>query len=414
MYLFKSSFLKHNGFYKDIDIREMKMLDVLEVFTDGYIELTHTVLTGEFYLKIEDLRRVEIDMLTNLSFHDWLSHNHNKELPAYKKRPTYEMNTIRYADAIGAGFDVNQVGHLLSLSANISKADKVNLLLDKNVANKDFLFKRMLVTVNGYLHRTFKYNDAVNVLGGGETFNNTGINTAGVLSFNDSCDLRQVEITDQLLTRTSSTTPLYEEVLINLGFELTGKSVMMSLGGHLILPGVALSVVNHVTGIIQLKIKKLDVVKMILNSIETISLDDLGVFKTDRGVTYNKVQVNELISDVVMKKYLLLKQSFVIVADCDHIEVDHDNVDITGLPGVYETAEEPVYPMMDSQGVISEYWKSRHEDYWSIRLTDDVTKRFMYKTNIATDNVIINGMSPTHKWYHDDPKFIKIKTINKL
>ena len=414
MYLFKSSFLKHDGFYKNIDIREMKMLEVLEVFTDGYIELTHIILTGVFYVTIEELRRTELDMITNLSFHEWLSHNYNKELPTSKIKPNYDIHIIQYADAIRSGFDVDQVGHLLPLEANISKADKVNLLLNKNVANKDVLFKRMLVSVNGFLHRTFKYNNGVNVVGGGETFNNTGINTAGVLSFSESCNLQQVGIVESMIARATSTTPLYEEVLINLGFDLSGKSVMFSLGGHLVFPGTALTIVNHVTGIIQLKIKKLDVVKMIMNSVDSLNLDDLGVFKIDRNVSYNKVQVSELISDVVMRKYLLLKQSFVIVADCEHIEVDYDNVNVTGLPGVYETLTEPMYPMMDSQGVISEYWKTRHETYWSLRLTDDVTKRYMYKTNINTDNVVVNSSSPTHRWYHDDPKFVKIKTINKL
>lgn len=414
MYLFKSSFLKHEGVYKDIDVSGMRMSKVMEVFTDGYIVLTHTILTGTFYLKIEDLRRTDLDMITTLSFHEWLSHNHNKELPASKNKPIYDIHTIQYADAIRSGFDVNQVGNLLPLDANISKADKVNLLLNKNIASKDVLFKRMLVSVNGYLHRTFKYNNGVNVVGGGETFNNTGVNTAGVLSFSESCNLQQLAITETMITRATSTTPLYEEVLINLGFDLSGKSVMLSLGGHLILPGSALSVVNHVTGIIQLKIKKLDVVKMIMNSVESLNLDDLGVFKIDRAISYNKVQVEELISDVVMKKYLLLKQSFIVVAECEHIEVDYDDVSITGLPGVYETSDEPIYPMVDSQGVISEYWKTRHETYWSLRLTDDVTKRYMYKTNINVDNAIINSMSPTHKWYHDDPKFLKIKTVNKL
>ena len=414
MYLFKSSFLKHEGVYKDVDISGMKMSKVMEVFTDGYIELTHTILTGNFYLTIEDLRRTDLDMITTLSFHEWLSHNHNKELPTLNVKPVYDTHVIQYADAIRSGFDVDQIGHLLPLNANISKADKVNLLLNKNVANKDVLFKRMLVSVNGFIHRTFKYNDGVNVVGGGETFNNTGINTAGLLSFSDSCNLQQLPISETMITRTTSTTPLYEEVLINLGFDLSNKSVMLSLGGYLIFPGTALSVVNHETGIVQLKIKKLDVVKMIMNSVSSLNLDELGVFKIDSNLTYNKVKVEELISDVVMKKYLLLKQSFIIVAECEHIEVDYDNVSITGLPGVYETLDEPMLPMMDSQGVISEYWKTRHETYWSLRLTNDITKRYMYKTNINTDNIVISGISPTHKWYYDDPKFIKIKTINKL
>lgn len=413
MYLFKSSFLKVDNVYKNVDLTDTLMSVLLDNFSDGYITLTHTILSGTFYITLENLRNTEFEMLTNLSFHGWLSLNHDKELPTTSEIPKYTRNIIKYSDSVQAGFEINQVPEYMSIDANTSKADKTDLALDKNIADKEVLYKRMLVSVNGFIHRTYKYNNKVMVYGGGETFNNTGINTVGLLSFYDSCDLMQLPIDDVMIARTNITTPLYQEVLLNVGMSLFNKSIILSLGGYLVFVGKAMEVINHETGIIKLKIEKLDIIKLILNSVGVINLDSLGVFNVTNKIDYNKVKVEDVLSDIAIQNYLLLKQSFIIIADCDHIEIDFSDVGITGLPGVYETKDEPSLPMLDSRGVISEYWKTRCEDTWSIRLTSDITKRYMHKTNLNIDNVVINSMSPTHKWYHDDPRFLSICTLIK-
>ena len=173
-------------------------------------------------------------------------------------------------------------------------------------------------------------------------------------------------------------------------------------------------VVNPETGIIMVKLIKLDLVKMLLNSVGKIDLDTLGIFAANKSITYNKVRIEDIKSDICVKKYMTIPQSFVIVADTECIQTDYTELSVTGLPGVYESKTEPVYPVVNSQGLMPEYWKAKNEEDWSLRLTDDVTKRRMYQTNIDIDNVVINGMSPTYKWYHDDPRYLKITVTSKV
>lgn len=416
MYVFKNSFLRAKASrdgYQNIDITNVVMGDILENYVDGYITLTHRQINGTFYLTLDNLRKAEVPMVTTMTFNQWVAYNHAVELPTVSIKPKYVQAEVMYSDAIYANFKVDRVGRYLPLNANISNADRVDLLLRKNIPNKNDLYTRIITTVDGFAHRIFPHEDGVAIAQGGETFNNTGINTVGVLSFSNACKLTQYEIKENMITPSSSTSPLYQELLINLGTSLHNKTVILSIGGHLFINKGVGEVVNAETGIIMVKLYKLDLVKMMLNSVGKINLDSLGIFKPSEGATYNKVRVEDIISDICVKKYMMLSQSFVIVADTECIQTEFEDVGVTGVPGSYETNYEPQYPIINSQGLLPEYWKSKIGDYWSIKLTSDITKRYMFKTNIDTDNVLVNSISPTYKWYHDDPKFMRIIVTTK-
>lgn len=417
MYVFKSSFLKAkqtNDGYMNIDIKLLKMSDIVENYLDGFITLTHTQLRGTFYLTMDALRASDLPLNNAHTFNQWLTHNHDKQLPVIDKEPRYTQGVVRYGDAFLSGFRVDQIAPQMTPNANTSKSDKKDLLLLKGLSDKNALYKRTLVSVNGFLHRSESHESGLAVVSGGDTFNNTGINTCGIYSFYNACDIKQYPITAVMITPTSSTTPLHHEVLINLGVPLLNKSVLMSIGGYLITSDTVVEIVNAEAGIIILKLKRLDLIKMILDSVNTITLDALGVFQATRNVTYNKVRPEDIKSDVVIKKYLQLPQSFVIVADCDSLQINYEPVNVTGLPGVYEFHREPLLPMVSSKGRLYEYLKDGADDLWSIRVQDDITKRYLYKTNIDTDNLMVNAMSPTYKWFHDDPRLLKITAVTKL
>lgn len=417
MYVFKSSFLRAKNSrdgYKDVNLASVLMRDVVENYTDGYIVLSHTQLTGTFYLTIDNLRSTNIPMYIDRTFNQWLTINHDVDFNVPKVKPVYKQETVAYSDAIKADFKIDRVGRYLPVTAVTSDLDKVDLLLRKNIPNRNELYTKVIATVNGFTHRVFPHEDGIALANGGETFNNTGINTVGILSFSKACTISQHEITENMLTPSTSTTPLYKELIINLGMPLINKTIMVSIGGHLMINNGVADIVNAETGIILVKLGKIDLVKMIFNSVGKINLDPLGVFATNRGITYNKVRVNDLQSDICVKKYMTLPQSFVIVADTQCIQIDYIDVETTGLPSVYESKQEPIYPLVSSQGLLPEYWKIRGEDHWSIRLYDDVTKRKMYLTNISYDNEVVNSISPTYKWFHDDPKFMKITATHKV
>ena len=417
MYVFKSSFLRakdsRDG-YQNINITNTLMSSLLEDFVDGYMTLTHTQIRGTFYLTIDALRQAQVPMVTTMTFNQWVTHIHDKELPISKVAPKYKQGKVIYSDAFRADFKVDRVGRYMSVDANISNADKVDLLLRKNIPNRNDLYTKVVATVNGFAHRVFSHEDGIALDGAGTTFNNTGVNTCGILSFFDACSVRQYRIEESMIAPTSSTIPLHHELLINLGQPLHNKSVILSIGGYLFVNKGIGEVINPEAGIIMVKLIKLDLIKMLLNSVGKIDLDPLGVFTLNKTIDYNKVRVDDIKSDICVKKYMTLPQSFVIVADTECIQTDYRELSVTGLPGVYESKEEPIYPIVNSQGVISEYWKTSNENGWAIRLNGDVTKRRIYQSNLEVNHDIINSISPTYKWYHDDPKYLEITVTSKI
>lgn len=416
MYIFKSSFLRAKNSkdgYQNVNIAVMQMSAVLDNYIDGYIVLTHTQLQGTFYMTVSKLRSNNVPMYTDMIFNRWLQQNNTIDLNLTKIKPEYTQSTVEYSDAIKAAFAIDRVGRYMSVDANISNADKVDLLLRKNIPNKNELYTRIVATVNGFAHKVFAHEDGIALAGGGRTFNNTGINTVGILSFSNACTINQYAITEDMITQTNTTIPLANELLINLGMSLVNKSIMLSIGGYLFINKGVGEIINPETGIILVKLDQLDVVDMIINSVGIIDLTALGVFADNKALTYNKVRVNDIKSDVCIRKYMSLEQSFIIVADTECIQTEYINVSVTGIPGTYESTKEPTYPLIDSKGLLPEYWKIRSEDYWSIKLTDDVTKRRIHKSNIDYNNKTINSISATHAWYHDDPKFMKITVTSK-
>lgn len=416
MYIFKNSFLRASNSisgYTDVNLTNLKMFNVLNDYVDGYIVLTHTHLMGTFYLELSALRGAQLPLDTNMTFNEWLSHNYSRELPTASKKPSYIQNEVIYTDAFFGNFTVNRVAEHKPVNANVSDADRVNLLIQKNIPNPKELYRRTLVSVNGFMHRTEPSEGGINVVSGGNTFNNTNVNTVGIISFANCCDLRQRAIEVNMITPTTSTNPLYHELLIHLSEPLTDKSIMISIGGHLFVSKGVCEIVNHEAGIVLVKLHKLDIVSMLLNSVRKIDLGPLGVFASSERVDYNKVRVEDILSDVCIKKYMTLPQSFIIIADAICVQTKYHDLDITGLPGTYETSREPTAPMINSQGQLCEYWKIRQSGNWIVKLADDVTKRYIGDTNIDTNNVIVNSINPTGDWYHDDPKLMQIITTSK-
>lgn len=416
MYIFQSSFIATKDFkdgYRNIDLRNTLMSDILSDYLDGYLTFTHLQLRGTFYMSLEELRATTAPMVTTMTLTQWLTYLGSVNLGLSKDKPIYHQRDVMFSDAARANFKVDRVGRHLPLNANISNADRVDLLVRKNVPNQVNLYKRMLCTVNGYLHRTYIHSEGVGIDSGGETFNVSGINTVGILSFEKACDVRQVAIVDDMITPTSSTIPLYNDALVNLRTNLTGKTVIICIAGIMYINSGVLNVVNPEAGIISLKLSKLDIPGILLRTVGNINLDALGVFTEDKSVNYNKLRLSDVTSDICIRKLLTLPQSFAIILDADYVQTTFSNVNVTGLPSTYESRDEPTDPMVSSYGLIYDYWKIKAEDHWSIKLSSDVSKRHMYKSNISYTNTIINGISPTHSWYYDDPKLMKITVTSK-
>lgn len=416
MYVLKSCFLNKRNTeesYQNYDITNFTLGEIFNTFTDGYFVLTNTKLKGIFYLTLESLRTTSLQIVNNLTLQDWFSLNQKHELNTTKIKPKYNVGAVRYSDAFLAGYKVNRVGRQMPVDANISNADRIDLYLEKNTVKSSELYRNALFSVSGFIHRHKTHENGVVLLNAGETFNNTKRNTVGVLSFKECGKILPIEITEDMVLNSSTTIPLVYELLINTKMDLTGKSVMLVLAGHPIVNNSIIEKVTDESGIVKVRTKKLRLLDLIMNSVGKINLDSLGVFLDQRQSVLNKVNVNDIYSDICITKLFTLPQTFLVIVDADALYVDRKAVHTTGLPTVYDYHEEPQYPLITSRGLIQEYWKQYSPWGWLVKTTDDIERFKITETNIKTNQSVVNNMSYTTAWYHDKPEFYIIKSVTK-
>lgn len=416
MYIYQRSYLKQKGSgagYVDVDVSRVTMRAILQNYLDGYLVLKHTQLTGTHYLTISALRGTSVPIDLNRTLEGWFNSIYDKALPTILKEPQYRQSVVSYSDGISAGFDINRVGRYLDVDANISDADKVDLQFKKTVVSVPELYQHMLVSVGGFMHRCEVSNNAIAAIGAGKTFNQSGINTTGVYSFYSCCSIKQIGLTEDMLGLKTPTTPLNEALVINVGESLINKSVLICIGGYLLLDQSIVSVPSAETGVVVVDTSKLDLIKMMYHSVDTIDLSAIGLFKSESVKNY-PVRMNEILSDVSLKKYYTLDQSFVVILDAPTVSVAKKVVSRTGLPSVYETKDKPRLPLVSSVGILQEYLKIPQQDMWTLRLRSSVTKRYAYHTNLELPDTMINALSATNDWYMDDPKLVAITITKKL
>lgn len=416
MYKYESSFLKtRKGNYKNHDILHMKMKDIMSEFVDGYIVLSHSIFKGTHYLTMEALRSAKVIMSTEADFHTWLGLNARLELPTVKEQPEYQFGVVKYADAFYAGFKVNMIGRNKTVKDNIPASDMIDLYLEKNVSDKRKLYRNLLVTVNGFIHRTVPHENGIAVLHGGETFMNCGYNTVGILSFANAPELKQVPITENMIVTRGQINPIKESIVLKLPETLVGKKVLFVLGGILLTDDRIIDILSYEESIVKINLKHLDLIKMMYNAVGSINLEPLGVFPTETISQARKLRVNEVLSDIVLKKFLTLSQSFFVVLEADHVEMNLTPLNETDLPDYYEIeGRELDLPLVTSTGRLPEYWKRKYGDDYGINVSHDITKRRMKDWNVDYHNETVNSISPTYKWFHDKPYILEIKTVKKL
>lgn len=417
MYVLKSCFLKKRDSeesYQNYDISRFTLGQIFNTFTDGYFVLTHTKLRGTFYITLEKIRTTDLQLIDTMTLSQWFSHNQKYALDTAKTPPVYKHGVVRYSDAILAGYNIERIGRRMPRDSNISNADRIDLYLEKKGVKPIDLYNYALFSVAGFIHRHYPHEDGVCLLNGGETFNLTKVNTVGVMSFKDCGKIRPVEIKTDMIYNSSSTVPLTHEILIKTDEDLTGKSVMLVLAGHPIVSNAIIEKVTDESGIVKIRTKKLRLLDIILNAVGRINTDDLGVFLDKRSTVLNKVNVNDIYSDICITRLFTLPQTFLVLVDTDNLGMDRVAVSTTGLPTVYDYHEEPQYPLITSRGLIQEYWKQMSPWGWIVKTTDDIEKFKLYQTNLTKYHDVINNSSYTYRWYHDKPEFIMIRSTTKL
>lgn len=383
MYSYVNSVLRASGKnqgFKEVDISLMLLGEVYKKYVDGYIVVNNPTLSpNPIYVNLALLKRSSV-LFYNLAFETWLSAINNTILPTYTTPPVYTRKDILFADARQARYDI-QVYNGTDAS------------LYKENIDYDLMATGLLSTVNGFFHINHSIEETLIVKDAAKSMRMANSSHIGLVNFAALGVLSQHPITVDMIGSLASNIPLKQSVLLETGFDLNNKTVMVSIGGYLHVADRVIDVLNSDLGLIRLNMEYLSLARRYMEMKDNIDLSSLGL-STGYGKTH-AVNVAELESDSTITAILLLSQSFICILDAPIVTVESITTAIPHTALHHEFPVEPKYPLLSPSGRVIEYWSSNQRGRWILSTSPVVYRNFNYETTEWGINRAITNTADT-------------------
>lgn len=307
-----------------------------------------------------------------------------------EKLPNAKVGYVKYNHAIAAGYhiELDKAGYVLPTGTTNDL--KTDLKLSRPEAETDFqmMADYCLFSVNGMLHRPDF--DGVNafVKGGGTSVQVAKNNQVGIYSFRDVGKITVMKITEDMIVTPQGFSSLSERVAIKIPAQYKLGAFVMSIGGYLTTPHQA-SCWAGGDNTIYLDVKQLSMLERVLESRDLIDLEPLGLTKS--SVNPRSVNVEELYSDTVIKRWLTLVQSFIVLIDTDNLFYDRRYLRQMRCPGIFTAYQKPEYPLILDQGRLGEYWRIKEDQYWAVTLTDSFRRNYQHRNEVRSSLRDVDG-----------------------
>lgn len=382
MYQYVKAVLKERGKNKtwvETNVSLMTLSQIFSRFVSGHIELTNAVIgPGSFYVDLNALRGDNVRFI-NMNFEDYITAISPHQFPHLATEPVYETKSILFADARQASFKLQRV-YPDDPTHEMESELLTDILVGKDFINVDHLKHRALFTVNGFLHRTVPW-DEENVLikDGGRSVLNSKNQTVGAISFAAIGDLQQIPFTDGMISSVGSRQPLRKAAYINLGVDITNKSVMVSIGGYLHLEDAVVDVVSLNPGVIRVSLDDIDWVRRVFEMRRHIGIDHLQLSESN---TFSRgIVVDELYTDAFARRVLTMAQSFAIVVDTPTLWTEKLLISRSTFGCFHESPTEPLYPLVTQSGRMLDYWYRNENGNWVLDIDPTMVRDYLYRTS---------------------------------
>lgn len=360
--------------WKQIDISNITLNDLFINFKTVLALLTDPYMDEPEVFDIEAIRVTHSGV--NLTFNQFLIENDDSTLPTRAGSLDIKSVTAKYADAYRAGYSVNLISQTGVLDSQEPKEDKTWLILQKEGLDYDLFTKHCLTMVNGFFHLCEANSDGAFIKEGAVSNRICGQSTVGIVSFKGISELKQIPITLDMI-KPQADNPLHFRAVIDVGEDVTNKTVLLVVGGYLVLPG---------TGVFSLESESRLLIDFNNYSIpnrffESNNYLDYSSFVLDTPSTNSEQYIlDELYGDEFIKSLLTMPQSFIVILDNPDVYFEQEHVRVSPMPGIYTSYVKPEYPLFVGQGMAANYWYTHQKPYWSINTIDGLRHRRQYNT----------------------------------
>lgn len=414
MYRYHGSLVKERGprgRWKAQDVGAIPFITLHDTFAEVVFHISHPLYNHPLPVPLSGLQSRFGTRYSTVTIQELLVSVGNYTLPTWGEFPSPEVTYATFADARQAGFTVEPVNPDANIEGYQPKVDLRDLRLTKDDVDYKQMFEECLITVNGLFHRTNYVTDALDVHCGARTGFCANKTQVGIYHLGKLGKITTVPMHVKRVHAGGQGQPLAEMVYLEIderAGDLTGKSVLVSIGGYLHYPdGKLLRRQGERTYVLELKDYELP--RRYFEMRELLGTRAFDKHLSKSTVNPSQVSVKELYSDETLRCIFALPQSFFVLVDTPELYLDKEAVEANQLPGSFISYELPQYPLVVGVGRFQEYWTRRELDRYVLSIDDGTRPNYLYETTAWREqNAIDDSRIPSNLMDYESAYFWKL------
>ena len=378
--------------WHEVDLSQILVYDIFTTYMQTYLVLTNDFFEGEVYVDLNTLKPLYSSYAGTLE--ELLVELDNTTLETISSLPSTAVKYVKYSDAIRSEYKINTTKIGMNYPDNYPEEEKPDLVVTRPryLTDLSLLHSHCLLSVNGYLHYTDTADNKAYIVDGAKTMRKSSINHVGILSFYDVGELNKVKIDSTRLIPQDPDAQLRDKLTFTVDVPLDNKTYLLVLGGHIVLADENVFWRSGEQSF-TVDLNQLPYIERIFESKHYINLDSLGI-------DLETVNVDEIWSDVVIKRYFDLSQTYLVVVDSPYLLSNKIHIRHSQLPGMFTSYQDPVYPLILNYGKIAEYWKTHEDGFWSVTVNDSHYRNFIISAQVSQDLITMNDhLQPNKPFY---------------
>lgn len=370
--------------WEHYNLEDIVLHEVYSKFITAYIQVFEDVVDVDL---IVDMEKYRVQLATStLTVKEWLKTMEGLSLHTVDAFPDASLASVAYANAVQYGYKIELAKAGFPYPETMPQSDLHDLVVTRPnfSTNLELLKSHCLLSVNGFFHRSDYAQGKAYILDGGRTALKNRCSHTGITSFLDIAPLTQVRIKPDHIRPLTEDHPLSEGVILSVPEDMTGKSLILILGGYIVRPeDNVLWPMNDNEWCFN--IKGIPFVERIMESEYSLDLSSMEIEHLDTNPE-NAYRLEDLYSDKSLMAYLTLSQSFFVIVDTPELFYNKIFVRNSNLPGLITAYQDPKLPVIIGYGKAIEYSKTEEAGFWALRVTDPWYVQYAWQT-IPTRNI---------------------------
>jgi hypothetical protein len=329
-------------------------------------------------------------------------------LPTTTTLPILKTSYAKYADAFMAGYSVTPISPTAAVDSPLPAAAKPWLYLTQTGVDFTLFGQSCMVSVNGYFHYMQTDTTGAYIRDGMVSNLLSKNNQIGIYNLGHLGSLTYVDLTPSMIYNPNVGGLLADAVYIDVGQDITDKTIILVLGGYL-------HVLDERTfvkvGTQQIKVDWVNFpyIDRYFESEGTLDLSSLGLTHIKQNVT--QVAVSELLGNAAITAYCSLSQSFIVLLDNTEVFRDSHFVKSRLWPGQYTSYVAPEYPLIVGHGRVAEYWYQYEHKQWGLSVRNGMMdNRVYYTTDPKKQRSIAANRTPARPQRISPAQFLMLGT----